>query len=186
MIVVRDDDVLLNSKQHPDPCLRFMTVHEAIKSRGFHHVPTLLCSDLNLWPAAVAFIKQEEETGHMTAQYHGMQHVDYALFSEVELLADYAQGQDWFVNNLGHKFTRHYTPWGAGAKWMTRGKLIRPTALSVNIEMIDCDGMLEPETIINDTDASWAKYDGREIFIHWWAGIGALIKALDKLNETRP
>ena len=181
MIYVRDDDVLLPSRQWPDPLARFKEVHEMICSYDFTtHVPALLTSDLDNIPEAIQYIRMETNRGRMQPQLHGVKHIDYANLTPEEILQDYRKAQDWFLDHIGIPFSKHYTPWGAGAD--ERGKHIGPTAAHAGIIMVTCANLLEPEHILDDKDFNREKYDGREIFIHWWAGIGKLQRALDRLK----
>jgi hypothetical protein len=181
MIFVRDDDVLMASSQWPDPFVRFKEVHEMICRYDFAlHVPALLTSELDKFPEAIQYIRTETNAGRMQPEFHGIEHIDYANLTSEEILWNYMQAQGWFYRNIGVEFTKHYTPWGAGAD--ERGAHIGPTAAHAGIVMVTCANLLEPEHIIADPDASQAKYEGREIFIHWWAGIGKLQRALDKLR----
>lgn len=184
MIYVRDDDVLLPSKQWPDPLARFKEVHELISSYSeFLHVPALLTSELDKIPGAINYIRQEAQDGWMSPELHGTSHIDYANLTPEEILQDYKLAQDWFYDHLGFHFNKHYTPWGAGED--ERGAHIKPTAAHAGITVVTCADLLEPEHIIADPYATHEKYEGREIFIHWWAGIGKLQKALDILKIKR-
>lgn len=181
MIFIRDDDVLLPSRQWPDPLARFKEVHELICRYDFAlHIPTLLTSELDKVPSAIDYIRHESDALRMTPEFHGTSHIDYANLTPEEILQDYKIAQDWFVDHLGFKFTKHYTPWGAGAD--ERGAHLKPTAAHAGIILVDCSDILEPEAVIADPDATYEKYNDREIFIHWWQGIGKLERALDKLK----
>jgi hypothetical protein len=183
MITIRDDDVLLPSKQWPDPLSRFKEVHELILQYPFAlHVPTLLTGELDKIPAAIEYIKQETDAGRMRPQFHGKWHVDYANMSVEQILNDYKEAQEWFQRNLSIRFTQHMSPWGGGFEGSKRGAHMRPTAASVGITLVDCSAIIEPEHILDDKEFNREKYEGKEIFIHFWAGIGKLERALDKLR----
>lgn len=181
MIFVRDDDVLLPSRQWPDPLARFKEVHELICRYDFAlHVPALLTKELDKYPEAVTYIGHEMMENRMQPEYHGSSHIDYAKLSPEEILADYRYGQEWFEDHFGIHFSKHYTPWGAGED--ERGAHIKPTAAAARITVVTCADLLEPEHILDDKSFTPEKYEGREIFIHWWAGIGKLERALEKLK----
>ncbi len=181
MIYVRDDDVLLPSRQWPDPLARFKEVHEMLADFDFViHIPTLLTSELDRYPEAIDYIRRETNDGWMIPEFHGTSHIDYADLTPEEILQDYKKGQDWFKAHLGVEFTRHYTPWGAGED--ERGAHIKPTAVAAGVVVVTCAALLEPEHIIADPYATYEKYESREIFIHWWAGIGKLERALTKIK----
>lgn len=183
MIFVRDDDVLLPSRQWPDPLVRFKDVHELILQYPFVlHVPTLLTGELDKFPEAIEYLKIETDAGRMRPQYHGTWHIDYANLTPDQILEDYQKGQEWFRTHLGYEFTHHYTPWGSGFEGSKRGPHIRPTAASIGVTLVDCSALIEPEHILTDTSFTREKYEEQEIFIHFWAGTGKLERALTKLK----
>ncbi len=173
------------STQWPDPLNRFKEVHELICRYPFAvHVPTLLTLELNKYPEAITFIRRETNEGRMAPQYHGQLHIDYADLTVEAILRDYKEGQEWFERHLGCKFDTHYTPWAAGFAGSKRGPHIQTAADIAKVRLVATKKLLEPEHIIDDADATKTKYGGQEIFIHWWAGIGKLEKALNKLRDS--
>lgn len=177
MIYIRDDDVLLPSSGWPDPPSRFKFVHEIIVEGGgkFLHIPTILCGQIQQWPETVRFIRDETEEGRMAPQLHGWEHIDYAKLSRVEIEHDLTKCIRWMQDNLGVRPTKFYTPWGANASH------IYEVGQELELDIVDCSNIIIPKTIWNDLDSSYDKYNEKEIFIHWWEGMGRLkdiVKAL--------
>jgi peptidoglycan/xylan/chitin deacetylase (PgdA/CDA1 family) len=193
MIYVRDDDVLLKRMAHKDAHAEFMNVHDIIEKYGYIHCPAILTKDIEEFPQTIAAIKQKTAEGKMIPQLHGSSHIDYANLTETELVRDYNECQEWFLTHLGVRYTKHYTPWGAGGRRkdgtpMTRGTLIAPTAKSMGIEVVDMYKPLDPRHIIADKEMNcrelWNKYNGRTIFLHWWYSPELLNEALQILKEA--
>jgi peptidoglycan/xylan/chitin deacetylase (PgdA/CDA1 family) len=184
MIYVRDDDVLVPSSSHEDSAGRFRGVHNIIAGHGFIHRPSIIVTQIQQFPSTIEFIREKYEAGEMEPQWHGLEHVDYATKGFEEIVYDIQTSQEFFMSNFGVEFTRFYTPWGANAEH------IDLACRSVGIEMIDCSDLIEPSHIIKDPDPTYEKYDGKEVFIHWWtAGVNKLIGALDILRalaDSRP
>ena len=185
MIYIRDDDVLLRGSKHPEPVKDFIVVHNIIESYGYMHCPAILTTEIEEFPEIIEFIRFKTKQGKMIPQLHGSSHIDYAKLSVEEIQADYKKCQAWFIWNLGVRFTKHYTPWGAGARWMKNGQHIRPVAEAMGIEIVDADGLIYPRHVLDDLDFSWQKYEGKELFIHWWdKDISVFYEALAKLKEA--
>lgn len=189
MIYVRDDDVLLKRMAHTDAAGEFVNVHNIIEKYGYTHCPALLTNDLNEFPEVIEFIRYKTQQGKMIPQLHGSSHIDYAKLSVKEIQEDYRRCQDWFLSNIGVRFTKHYTPWGAGGRRkdgtpMVNGTHIAPTANAMGISVVDMYKPLDPRHILSDTETSFSKYDGRTIVIHWWFSPEILDQALAKLKEA--
>lgn len=193
MIWVRDDDVLLKRKAHKDAAAEFVAVHDIIEKYHYIHCPAILTKDLEEFPEVIEYIRHKTQTGKMIPQLHGSSHIDYATLSVPELISDYKRCQDWFLQNIGVPFTKHYTPWGAGGRRkdgtpMVRGTLIAPTAKSLGIEVVDMYKPVDPRHVITDKTMNsrdlWHKYNNKTFVIHWWYNVEILNEALGILKKA--
>lgn len=182
MIRVRDDDVLLPSSSYDDELGRLKQVHAWICEvpEKFIHVPAILVLEIQEFPEAIEFIRQETAEGRMLPEIHGMSHKDYAAMTEKEIVARLNVCRDWIDYKFGHEATKFYTPWGAGAD--ERGEHIGPAAASTGIEMVTCENINKMTgrygVIQQLMDGHTVDYlDGQEIFMHWWEG-GARLKRI--------
>lgn len=178
MIYVRDDDVMVDSSSHKDVVGRFRGVHDIIVKAGAMHRPGILIAEIQRFPEAIEFVQYETQAGRMEPQFHGLRHVDYGKLTK-EQIQDHLQiGQMVFEMWGLPRFTRFYTPWGASALH------IDVACVEEGVVMVDCDEGYHPaRNVRRDPDASYEKYKGKEIMIHWWEGIGKLTEALEK---TKP
>lgn len=168
MIYIRDDDVLLSSKGFGDPVVRLKQIHGWIcESPRLMHVPTILCKEIQAFPDAVKFVKEETLAGRMLPQLHGWEHIDYAKLHHAAIVTHLEDSKHWMIDNLNVCPTRWYTPWGANAPHLY------VAAKACDLKLIDTSGIIElagPNGVL----ATLKKgvpidyLDGCEIFLHWW------------------
>ena len=175
MIRVRDDDVLLPSSSYENELGRLKQIHEWICEvpDTLIHVTGILVLEIQEFPEAIEFIRQETAEGRMLPEIHGLSHKDYANLTEKEIVAELSVCRDWIDYKFGHKATKFYTPWGAGAD--ERGAHIRPAAESIGIEVVTCEHITKMngrhgiiQGLMDGRDLSF--WDGQEILMHWWEG----------------
>ena len=177
MIRVRDYDVLLPSRGHADPEGRFREVHEMIISHKAHHVPAILCGEIQAFPDTIHYIKKEIKRGNLTPELHGWKHINYGNLSEADIRKNLGYCLEWFIATFEQRPSIFYTPWGANSL------LIQRVAAEYDLQMVDCSSIITPRTIQKSPE----KYRGNqdiEIFIHWWEGINRLNGALKILNNV--
>lgn len=168
MIYIRDDDVLLSSKGFSDPVVRLKQIHGWIcESPKLMHVPTILCKEIQDFPEAIEYVKEETLAGRMLPQLHGWEHIDYAKLTQPQIQYHLEISKFWMVDNLDVLPTRWYTPWGANAPHLYAA------AKECDLTLIDTSNriVLEGPTGVL---ASLKKgipvdyLDEQEIFLHWW------------------
>jgi peptidoglycan/xylan/chitin deacetylase (PgdA/CDA1 family) len=178
MIYIRDDDVMVDSSSHDDVVGRFRGVHSIIVKAGAMHRPGILIAEIQRFPEAIEFVKLETAAGRMEPQFHGLRHVDYGKLTHDQIRDHLQIGQMVFELWGLPRFTRFYTPWGASADF------IQQACEAEDVVMVDCDKDYHPATNVRrDPDASYEKYKGKEIMIHWWEGLGKLTDALEKTKK---
>jgi len=175
MIRIRDDDVLIHSSGHKDPFARLKQVHELIVKEGALHVPAILVTEIQDFPEAIRYIRDEREAGRMEVQWHGLEHVDYAKKDRDQIIHELLVSQQFFIDNFGVRFTKFYTPWGANAPH------IYEAAATHNIETIDCSNWIRC-VHVNKNPKQFRGKD-IEITIHWYEGIDRLKHAFRNLRE---
>jgi len=184
MIRVRDDDVLLSSSSYSDELGRLKQIHDWICEvpDTLIHVPTILVTEIQEFPAAIEYIRKETAEGRMLPEVHGLSHKDYASLSSVEIVFELTQCKEFIHRQFNHVATKFYTPWGAGAD--ERGKHIKGAAISVGLEMVTCENITKLQgrfgvcqELRNGRDISYL--DGDEIFMHWWEGGSRLKRVVE-------
>jgi peptidoglycan/xylan/chitin deacetylase (PgdA/CDA1 family) len=187
MIRVRDDDVLNKSSGMGDEFKKLQMVHEWICEvpDTLIHVPAILVTEIQAFPEAIEFIRQETAEGRMIPEVHGLEHKDYANLTSSEIVLELEECKEWIFKNLGHKATKFYTPWGAGAD--ERGKHIKGAASAAGLEMVTCKGINKlngrygvVQEMKNGRDIHYL--DGREIFLHWWENMTRLRRVVDMIK----
>jgi hypothetical protein len=175
MIRVRDDDVLIPSSSYSCELGRLKQIHEWICEvpDTLIHVPAICVLEIQGFPEAIEWIRQETLEGRMLPEIHGLSHKDYADLSEKEIVAELNVCRDWIHYKFGHVATKFYSPWGAGADM--RGAHIGPAAASTGIELVTCEDITKlcgrygvVQGLMDKRDISF--YDGKEFFMHWWEG----------------
>jgi len=189
MIVVRDDDVLLRSSGHHNSFKRFKRVHEIICKvpTRLLHVPTILTEEIQDFPEAVDYIQFETKYGRMRPELHGYQHVDYGAMTKAEIIDQLEKAFDWFVDTLGYRPNKWYTPWGASQPHL------HEVAKDLGLKLVDCSkthklkGRYGVKQLLADGQST-SYFEGQEIIMHWWSAIdneriAEFVEVL--LNEAR-
>jgi hypothetical protein len=188
MIGVRDDDVLLSSKSTDKPLTKFKMVHEWICEvpDTLIHVPTILVTEIQEFPDAIEFIRQETAEGRMVPEIHGLEHIDYADLEEDEIANHLEYCKGWIRKRLGYEPTRFYTPWGAGAD--DRGRHIHWAAHRVGLSVVTCENIHKMQgrygVIQELKDGNTLNYlEGKEIFLHWWENVTRLKRIVEVIKH---
>jgi peptidoglycan/xylan/chitin deacetylase (PgdA/CDA1 family) len=188
MIRVRDDDVLISSKGTDNPLKKFQMVHEWICEvpEKLIHVPTILVTEIQEFPEAIEYVRQETLEGRMLPEIHGLTHKDYASLPTNQIVQELEICRDWIHAQFGHVATKFYSPWGAG--FDARGAHIRPAAASIGIELVTCEHINKMNgrygVIKNLRDGKSIDYlDGDEIFLHWWESMARLRRIIEVIKH---
>ena len=90
MIRVRDDDVLLPSSSYGCELGRLKQIHEWICEvpDKMIHVPTILVLEIQEFPEAIEWVRQETAEGRMLPEIHPLSHKDYASLTEKQIQAE--------------------------------------------------------------------------------------------------
>lgn len=166
MLRVRDDDVLVGSSSIKDTFSRFKSVHDLIVSiPGLIHVPAILVSEIQEFPACIEYVQKETVEGRMKPELHGYSHIDYGKLSELEIKEHLEKSFEWFSRTFGFTPTKWYTPWGALQDH------IKSAAKPFNVKLVgQCMKTNGRHGIIQllRNGNRLTKFD--EIGIHWWKG----------------
>lgn len=188
MIRIRDDDVLIGSKSTTNPLKKFQMVHEWVceAPETLIHVPTILVTEIQEFPDAIEFIRQETAEGRMIPEIHGLEHIDYAALKHDEIVNHLEYCKGWIKKKLGCDTSKFYTPWGAGAD--ERGAHIRPAAAAVGLELVTCENINKMNgrygVIQELKDGNTLKYlEGKEIFLHWWENVTRLKRIVEVIKH---
>lgn len=184
MIYVRDDDVLLSSSSHADPLKHFKTVHSWIcETPKLLHVPTILVTEIQEFPEAIEFIKEETGAGRMRPEIHGLKHIDYAKLSLKEVIDHLCRCIEFLLDNFDVDSTTWYTPWGASAPHL------HEAASEVGLKLVDCSninklagryGLVQLAREGKDIEKIMEE---KEIFFHWWEGGLRLKRVIEVLKH---
>lgn len=188
MIYIRDDDILVSSSSWKNPFGRFKQIHEwTLQSEKVLHVPAILVTEIQQFPQAVEYIKEETKTGNMKPQLHGLKHVDPGKQKFKEIREDLKIAKEWMVGVLGVRPTIWYTPWGAGE---ARGQeYIWEAANLENLEMRSCknvfklNGRYGVAQLLREGHDPIKLLDGKDIIFHWWERgnrLNRVIKSIEK------
>lgn len=185
MIFVRDDDVLLKSSSYADPLERFKQVHRWICEvpDKVLHIPAILVTEIQEFPEAIEYIKEETAEGRMRLEIHGLKHVDYAKLDAYAVRQELKECQVFLNREFNVSATTWYTPWGANAAYLYEA------AEAVGLKLVDCSninklagryGMVQQ---LKDGHDPIKFLDGKEIFMHWWEGGMRLKRVLEAIKH---
>lgn len=205
-IRIRDDDVLVGSSGRTGKEFdRFKGFHNAIcaDTRYFIHVPAILAREIQQFPECVKFVRDETAAGRMLPEIHGWEHKDYANLSVADCIEELEKAKKFILETFNYKASIWYTPHGAGAD--TRGKHLHIAAKEAGLTLVTCEGVNKPSALVFDVrrvkgrDISTGskemppsmtkeqlleKWQGKEIFRHWWEGHGALTESIRFFKEN--
>jgi peptidoglycan/xylan/chitin deacetylase (PgdA/CDA1 family) len=168
VIRVRTDDVMVSSKDFPGDSgvgrFRAIVKWLAEAPERIEHVPMVLVKEIQEFPTAITFLKEQVKAGVIYPQVHGYEHVDYKKKSFAEIVEDLKKCKDWFETTLGYTPTVFATPWGASAQH------IKDAARAVDMTVETTEGTLEVPAVTGALrlGAPLTEFDGRVILAHWW------------------
>lgn len=188
MIRVRDDDVLLRSSSTQDELTKFKMVHDWICEvpDKLIHVPAILVTEIQEFPEAIAYIREETAEGRMIPEIHGLSHIDYASLTMPEIISELEQCKEFIYKRFNHTATKFYTPWGAGAD--ARGAHIKIASEAMGLEMVTCEHINKMNgrygVVRELKDGNTIDYlEGKEIFIHWWENVTRLKRIVEVIKH---
>lgn len=162
--------------------------------KHFIHVLAVLTTEIQEFPECIAYIKEETAKGNMRPEVHGLHHVDYAGLAYGEVVSQLSEAKAFIIDQFNYVPTEWYSPWGAGAD--ARGAHLRPAALEAGLNLVTCEGMIQPSKLVHeiralpDTTEAKAKliqdWAGKEILRHWWEGSGALMESIQFFKANDP
>ncbi len=184
MIGIRDDDIILPSSSYENELDRVKQIHEWICEvpDRMIHIPTILVTEIQEFPEAVEWVRQETQEGRMLPEIHGFEHVNYAelTYETVVNQLEYCAG--WIRRKFDYEPTRWYTPWGAGED--EAGAHLRPAAEAVGLTLVTCKNINKLngrygviQELKDGRDLSYL--DNQEIFMHWWTGGSRLKRVVE-------
>lgn len=184
MIYIRDDDVLVGSSSHPDPLKHFKTVHNWIcETDRLLHVPTILVTEIQQFPEAIEYIREETKARRMRPEIHGLHHIDYAKLPRQEIEDHLKKCNEFLYNKFEHVPTRFYTPWGANASH------VKEAALNVGLQLVDCSALNKLQgrygiiQRLRDGENPYKFLEEQEVFFHWWEGGMRLKRLIEVLKH---
>ena len=196
-IRVRDDDVLVTSRDWPDPFKRFTRVHRWIAEvpEHFIHVPAILVTEIQPFSECIEFVRSETKAGRMFPELHGLHHeINYQFRSLEDVSSDLKISVDWMIAHLDVRPKIWYTPKGAGLyphprailpdekkeQLIRQADTMRAAASQLNLEVVSeydnkmhgengiCRHLMDGRSI--DAISNSRKIEGghKEISVHWW------------------
>jgi len=165
--IVRVDDILnqTRSKFKGKELDRFKFINKMINETNgkLIHYPTILCTDIEAFPEAIEYIKEETKQGRMIPQLHGWEHKDYVNYSSDKIVEMLDKSIAWFQNNLDTEFTIWATPWGGDSQ------VAREACEWMGITLQTTNNTLTPGDTLRAVRGRVAdQVPYRIILHHWW------------------
>lgn len=116
LIRIRTDDVLVHSDAMAGAEFEKWRKHHHWVLEApeyFYHVAAILCKDIQAFPVAIEYIKQEVAEGRLGLDLHGWEHIDYAKLTKEQIEEHLEQSFEFFLKTFNFLPTRWATPWGA-------------------------------------------------------------------------
>jgi peptidoglycan/xylan/chitin deacetylase (PgdA/CDA1 family) len=167
MILIRNDDVILDSsgKYKGKEFERFRFVHEQIcrVPDKLLHCPAILCEEIEAFPQAIEYIREEAKAGRMRPYLHCWNHTDWTTKSRDEIVNMLKQCDLWFDLNLYYEYTVWATPWGANSP------VAQQAARELGIRVETTHETVDIKAAARFVQQSGLpSLDGRTVLFHWW------------------
>jgi len=197
MIRVRDDDILVPSREWPDPFKRFRQIHRWIAEvpEHFVHVPAILTEEIQQFPQCIEYVKEEVKAGRMIAELHGFHHeIDYQRRSVNDCFSDLDKAINWMVKHLESRPNIWYTPKGAGRyplreyhieekfnELTAQADRMREAAARLGLEVVSefdnkmegrdgiCRHLMDGRSLDAISNSRNIEGGHKEISTHWWS-----------------
>lgn len=164
-MIVRNDDILNETsakKMIGKEFDRFKFIHRMImETDSLVHMPTILCTEIEMYPEAIQYIENETAAARMCPQLHGWEHKDYVHLAEYEIVDMLEESLGWFEDNLNTQFTIWATPWGGTSE------LAVEVCTSMGIELQTTNSTITPGEALRIAKAD-GEDTGQTILHHWW------------------
>ena len=186
MIIIRDDDVLINSSEWNKPPKKFRRVHRWIcEDPHFLHVPAILAHNvvddgtpgLLAFPETIEYIKEETKKGRMRPEIHGWEHIDYGKKTLDEVREDLKKMKFFLHEVLDAPATTWYTPWGASQPHLHEAAALEGLKCVDTNDIVKLKGEESITRKVMD-GGSFDPFDGREILVHWWESGSRLLRVI--------
>jgi len=116
LIRIRTDDVLVHSNAMIDKEFEKWRKHHRWVMEApdyFFHTPAILCSEIQAFPIAIDYIKEEMDAGRLTLDLHGWEHIDYGALTKEQIEEHLEKSFEFFLKTFNCLPFRWATPWGA-------------------------------------------------------------------------
>lgn len=123
LIRVRTDDVLVHSEPMKGREFQKWRKHHQWVLEApdyFYHVAAILCKDIQDFPDAIAFIKEEVGAGRLALDLHGWEHIDYSKLTQEEIEEHLEKSFEFFLKTFNCLPIRWATPWGGTSENITK------------------------------------------------------------------
>lgn len=170
MLIVRIDDVLVHSGKRGSfqgrEFARFKQIHGWLSAapKIIEHRPAVLVKEIQAFPEAIEFVKDETKHGRMVPVLHGLEHIDYGRMPKAAIKYHLERSLEWFDSALEFRPTIFATPWGADSP------AIRDACAEVGMVAETTRGTLTPAEVCAHLrkGTSFFELNGAVILEHWW------------------
>lgn len=118
MIRVRTDDVLVHSEPMQGKEFEKWRKHHlwTLESPQFYHTAAILCSEIQQFPHAIEYIRDEIRGGNLYLDLHGWEHIDYTKLAYSQILEHLEKSFEFMEKEFRCLPIRWATPWGASSE----------------------------------------------------------------------
>lgn len=168
LIRVRTDDVLVTSEPMKGREFQKWKKHHDWVLQGppyFYHTAAIVCTDLDTFPEARDFIREEVAEGRLAVDLHGWEHVDYGKLDAASIRDHVDKSFEYFLRHFGCLPYRWCTPWGASSEEINT--VCREYSLiheGVSDPVVDQGHAMK---IVREAD-SIEPMIGKVIMVHWF------------------
>jgi len=168
LIRVRTDDVLVHSDSMKGAEFEKWRKHHRWVLEApayFYHVAAILCKDIQDFPKAIDYIRQEVAEGRLGLDLHGWEHIDYSKIPQEQIEEHLEKSFEFFLKTFNCLPSRWATPWGNNSEGIK--KAARKYSIAV-------EGVTDP--VIDQSQAvnivhhfnSITPLLGKVIMVHWF------------------
>lgn len=131
----------------------------------FFHTAAILCSEIQDFPVAIDYIKDEVAAGRLSLDLHGWEHIDYAKLTQEAIEEHLEKSFEFFLKTFNCLPFRWCTPWGGVSNNVNRAArkyslVVEGTSDPVIDQSIAVNVVKQYNTI--------EPLRGKTIMVHWF------------------
>jgi len=167
-LTLRNDDVLIDSRDWNDPFGRWKHDHEwcLFAKPKIQHMAAFLIKGLeDRYKQHIPYFREQIQEGNLIGELHGYEHIDFKPLSKNNIKEILKYCKDFMERELGCVPSKLLTPWGANAPH------IAEACLEEDMVMVDCSNVYDLRRVIasiREKNTPIERFSDKDILWHYW------------------